>query len=1007
MLATAWTRRPIAALCLSIALAAVSLRSLTCGRSGASAAPSRPRFAVTMRHDGHDARSMERDVAIALEEALSAIPGVDGLSASCEYGKAELVVSFYRGTDAAMAYERVSDAAQGAHARLPSSVQRPEVRSYSGDGGPAWTAAVRLRDDGSGERGEAAESSLGRLLESVAKPAFARLPGAGLVETAGRAPGELSVEVDAARAASMGIGPSDIARALASTDVLASAGSLRLLDAEGSRALPIVADGRLSDELELAASALALADGSLRLGDLATVRRSSSRPEALSRVDGEPAYTVAVFGSGDERALSAALAAEAARLGDSHDLEFAILHDGGAELSRAFLSVLRATGLGSAAVVVAACIAAGRGASFAGGRLSRLGRARLVAASVPPLALLVAAAALVALGRNLDARTLTGLALGLGASSDALILALGQLGRAPTAEEGEAGHRRLAPVLASGSISSIAALLPLASLDELEADLSSLALSMALVNATTLLLTFILLPPLVLSGLRPSRGLEARGRSSKRSAGLGRRAARILAATLRSCARRPSVPLVAGALLSLAGLASFCSRPLDARGGAVGDSAYARVEFEAGLTVLDVDRRLAEASSKLKGRPGVGRVLSTARGGSGFLLLSLRGDASSRASALRALEGLDIPGGFVWIPRDSKGERSWTIAAYGDDGAECRRLATEAASLIALQPAVIGVALGFKPGPEAIVVRPDRPRMALAGVDFLSLCDTLRRSVFGPVAYKRTSPLGETDVRVWASPPGDGARGLEGVPVPTSGSPMPLGALASLTRERGEARPTRVDRRRAAFLRLRTKDIEASEAESLAMGCLSRLPRARGYSLEFDREALSAERRLRGATGAFALALLFSFMACAALAESMARPLLALAAMVPALAPPALVVALTGRAIDASVACAFIVVSGMAINASLYVASGLAARTGTGPLGLYRLVRGQIAPLAATSLAGIASTLPFLIAGDPDGLGRVLALVSATGTAASALSALIIVPALASAAPSKKGAIHD
>lgn len=1054
MLGAPWYGRPVAALCLALALAAVSIGILSGERSRPYGASARPAFSIVMRHDGHDAERMESDVVLPLEEALAVIPGVERLSASCEYGTAEVSVRFARGTDAGAAYDRLSDAAQDTHARLPSSVRRPEIRASAEEGGPTWTAAVhagrrgpdakarpaaRIKAatmDGTGEAsGEASGDSIGLLLERVVKPAFERLPGVGLVEVAGSDRGEISVEVDAVLATARGLDATGIARVLASSDLLAPGGSLRVRNGDQASIVPIVADGRLSGEREMASELVPLRDGgSVSLGSLAVVKRRARPLEAVSRIDGEPAATVAVFASdtdpggtggaaGDARRLSAALSAEAARLGELYGLDFSILHDEGAELSRAFSSVLRATVLGSAAVVLATVLAAGGGASIAGRRFPRFGRERLAAALVPPLALLSSAATLAVSGYGLDGRTLTGLALGLGASSDVVIIAAERLGSAASVGEGRERFRRVLPVLASGSLSSVAALVPLALLDDLAAGLSSLAAAMAVVNAATLLLTVLVLPPLALSGRRPGPADRSRTRASTRAAsplpsglqgerlrtpgawkGARRVSRRALAVALRLCSTRPALALAAGAAFSLAGLAAFCSRPVDATEAAPRDTVYARVDFDAGCAVEAVDSRLAEAARALAGRDGIGRVMTTARRGSGMILATLSGGASSRAVAARSLGELAVPGGFAWLARDPEGERSWTLAVYGDDGDECRRLARQAAALVASSPAVIGVALGFKPGPETLVIRPDRARMSRAGVNFISICEALRRSVYGPVAYKRASALGEADVRVSTKLPGTDSRAIERLPVP--GASLPLGALAVLSRERGEARPTRVDRRRAAFIRLRTKAMEAGAAEAMVSAAIQTISRGKGYSFEFDREALQAERRLKGAAAAFALAVLLAYMACAALAESLSRPLVALAALGPALSLPAIVTSLSGRAVDASTACAFIVVSGMAINSSLHVASGLPSGKRPSLPELYGLVRSRSATLISTSLAGIAATIPFMALGDSGEFGRVLALVSATGTAASALSAAIIVPALASAAPIKKGATH-
>jgi multidrug efflux pump subunit AcrB len=173
--------------------------------------------------------------------------------------------------------------------------------------------------------------------------------------------------------------------------------------------------------------------------------------------------------------------------------------------------------------------------------------------------------------------------------------------------------------------------------------------------------------------------------------------------------------------------------------------------------------------------------------------------------------------------------------------------------------------------------------------------------------------------------------------------------------------------------------------------------------MEFDRDAIEAADRLGGAVWSFLLAAAFAYMVTAAVTESFGAPLAVLSALPPALAVPALLLFASGTPMDAAVACAFVAVSGMVVNASVLTVDERRSQGSTLPARvseLYRLMRSRFGSLAATSGTTVAGALPFLFLADAgESMVRSLAFVAAAGTAASFVMALTIIPALASVAP--------
>lgn len=1021
-----WYGRPVGAACLCLALAAASAYILA-GVGSGRVEPRTEAFAVTIRHHGVDAREMERSAAVPLEDAFAALPGVVELRSECEYGKVRAYLRFARGAYRDSLYEEVSEAALRVYESLPRSAQRPEIASAGAGSArtPIWVAAL------SSERlsGEA----MARLVERELKPALARLAGVGEVEAAGVGGGELVVELDEAAASAAGLSASAVARFMASDDLLAPAGS------DGGAEMSV--DGRFGETSALKAASIPLPEGgSIRLGELAEVSSRERRPEAISSLDGGPVVSLSVFpGDGAELpALSKAIAAAIGPIARERGLRLVVLDDLGAELGRAYASTMGAAL--QAALAVAAFSFLLTGAARKDGSRPFARRARAAAVSAVPMTLIVAAAALVAAGVGIDGYALAGLALGLGSSADAALLAAESLSRASDARGGAAAMRRLIPSLAAGAATTMVVLAPMGELDAWSEGAAATAAAIAAAVAVAFLFGVAIMPPLSLwtpardGPRRGGGGIEAadasRGRAPRVAAAaasicararriLRRAALRLLALDARACAKRPLRIVGLAVSLGAVGAAALASSPFYEAAAPEPRSVFIRLEFEPGLSPESVHGRLAAYALRLKKSQGVETVLTTARLGSGSALVRFDPGSTSREALAERCRSGAPPEAFAWLPSASPGERLWEATVSGDDDAVCRREAERLAAAVARLPFVIDVALDFKDGPEALVMRPDRERASALGMSFAGAAEALRRGVHGPVAYKRIGEGGETDVRVsigrrdaeTAGAAGAADRlpaldDLEAVLVPTASGAARADEVMGFVRERDASRIYRRDRRRVASITIRSKPTDPRVAGAAVAAAAARLGLPPGYAVEFDRAALEAAALARAAALSFACAVALAYMVVAAVTESFGAPLAVMAALPPSLAAPALLLRLVGAPMNAAVACAFVAVSGMAVNASVLTVeerrAGVAAGRGRVPSDreLYRVLRARLGSLAATSATSVAGCLPFLfMAEGASSSARSLAFVAATGTAASLIASLTLIPALARAFP--------
>lgn len=1015
--------RTLALLCFAVLLA-LSMLLMEGGPAGKDSADAS--YAITIRHYGINGEEMERTVAIPLEDALSAIPGLKRLVSTSEQGKVRVLAQF-SGSNKGI-YEAVRDAAQAVYEGLPPSAQRPEITSSRDSRIPLWSAAVFAKEGLSPSANTGTALSLGTMLERRVKPALERLENAGEVELAGTGLPELCIKLDEAACAARGIEPWMLARELAEGDLLVPAGTFR----SGDREIMISLDGKSPSVQDLRIRLVNLPSGGVvPLSQLGTIQERDRYPEILARLDGKNAAVISVMGSSRAQQgsiamgkLSRDIKRTIQELSDL-PLEFRVLSDRGEEEERALRSVFSAALQGTGAVALAV--------------LLFIGADPLMGLLSVPLIMLFSAALLRLFGFPLDRLSLAGLSCGVGAAVDGTILVFERIGGARNTVGKQKALASLAPSLFASTLTTIAALLPLALIGSDSALISAVAWGIGVSSALSLFVSLVFLPPLIGFSLpvpwiqtlkdRARRILRRflrrtlrhqatapRGFSVQRRFAVPRRLSvlqrsivplrsllqRLSAAPRRSTSRlmllsyrNPRLTVLVFAALSIAGFAAMIAAGADTAPLPSEDSVYAQIEFEGGLLAEKVNEGLADYVSSLRNKDGIKAVQTSARTGSASLLVSFDPRKQTVEQVRALVRSIPIYGGFVFIPEASSRDRIWTITVAGDDAGICKDIARRLASRCQGDREVREAVLNFKEGSLRSRLIPDREKMTALGLSTASLADTLKRSVYGPVIYKRVAEGGEMDVRLqYGMEDRIDRSGLLSIPLT---APLRVSQVLTETGDREPSSIRRENRRRVASLSVRTSPMDPRRIRDRLRPLFAKEALPPGYSVEFDRDAIEAAESLSRMTVYFMLALLFCFMVIAAATESFLAPLPVLAVVPPSLAIPALATVLSGSAIDLALACAFVAVSGIAVNAAVLVVEAL--REG-GPVRreghLYRTLRRRFSALAATSLTTVIGSVPFLfLPGAANQVVRSLALVSTLGVSASALSSISLIPALA------------
>jgi len=985
-----WISKPKRTLALLLLLLLVSAALIVRQGPGSAGTDQDPSFVITIRHYGVEGREMERTVAIPLEDTLSAIPGISNLLTTSEQGKVRAMVRFSgAGTGA---YEAVRDAAQRVYETLPPSAQRPEIASSRDSRIPVWSAAVFLK----GEPEESARS-LGSLLERVVKPALERIDGAGEVELAGTGLPELVVALDEKACAARGIEAWNVARQLAEQDLLLPAGHID----EGDRHILITLDNRYGSAGDLGLAPITLPSGQVvPLASLGKVLEQDRKPETIARLDGKEAAVISVMGSSQVQlgTLSKQIQKTLKNL-EGLPLVFHVLSDRGKEEEEAFRSVLSATFQGSVIVAITMVLLSGN--------LSPIGILSV------PLIMFFAGALISLFGFSLDRLSLAGLACGVGAAVDSTILVLERLEPCITMDEKRQALRLLAPSLVASVATTVVALIPLALLGSDSRVVSSIAWGIGATSVAALGIGLGFLPAFIgipshrrqvpgslfggkLSPVKVFLATNPAGKAVRRCLALcNRRALSGFSWIMVRSYQKPLQVIILFCLLSAAGLGALFISGADVASLPSEDSVYAQIEFEGGLVAERVDELVSEYGAQLRHQSGIQAVQTSARTASASVLISFDPEKTTLDRVRSLARSTPVYGGFVYIPEASSKDRIWTITVAGDDDQVCRRIAKDLARSAQASPLVSETVLNFKEGSQRLFLQNDGERMAALGLSASQVADTLRRGLFGPVIYKRLSEKGETDVRLRFSTETFLNRdALYRLPLSPA---IETRSVVHIQEDREPASIGRENRRRVASISIRTKPMDPRRVRDQVLPLLEKTPLPPGYVINFDREALSAADALSRMGLYFLLALMFCFMVIAITTESIRSPLVILAAVPPALAIPAITAHLLGAPIDLALACAFVAVSGIAVNAAVLSVEALRER---GPIsstcGLYTALRRRLPSLLATSLTTVVGSLPFLfISGAANQMVRSLALVNSLGVSGSFIASISLIPALA------------
>ncbi|MEO0822260.1 MAG: efflux RND transporter permease subunit, partial [Pseudomonadota bacterium] len=767
---------------------------------------------VITPYPGADPARVEALVTEKIEAELREIPEIDTIASTSRTGLSAISIelsSFLPNARIEQVWGEIRDAL--ADAELPAGVPEP---AFDNDRTGAFTAIASL----TAEEGVAVSRALlGRVGEAL-QDRLRQIPLTKDVRVYGQPEEEILVAIDADRAATMGLTPEAIARAIEAADAKVSAGRVRGAEAD----LVVEVAGEIDGLARVRAITLATGpeERTARLGDIAEVRRSVRMPLAeLALAEGVPAVLVAARVEDDRQVdvWAAALRAEIARTAEAlpAGLRLELVFDQSRYTAERLTAVAVNLAIGMALVIAVLLVTMGW-------------RSALVVGAMLPLTSLLSLVVLERLGVVIHQMSVTGLVVALGLLVDAAIVMTDEIRKRLEAGEtrleavrGSVG--RLAAPLAASTATTVLAFWPMAALPGPAGDfVGAIAISVIVMLVASLVLA-LTVAPAIAGRLLPAGRAGAERRIWRDGVGAGA-LGRLFRASLMASLRFRGLSLAAAAAPAIVGFAAFGTLTAQFFPEVDRDQFHVQLEMPEGAAIAETERAAVAVDAVLRADPDIAGVhwvigrsapafyynmLDNRDADPGFaeaLVTSRSEEATNRAvPRLQARLDAAVPGARVLVRGLKQGppvDAPLELRLVGPELDTLRRLGEDVRSLMAEVPSITHSRADLSGGAPKLVFALDEDAVRMAGLSLTEVARQLDALSEGAVGGSFVEGTEELPVRVRVAGPDRAAadRLADLAIVPQGGGPgvaaggfavLPLGALGHFAIEPSDGAITR------------------------------------------------------------------------------------------------------------------------------------------------------------------------------------------------------------------------
>ena len=974
-----------------------------------------PSITVRVGYAGVGPLEMEELVTRPIEQAMSAVAGLERLESTSQEGSSRVTLNFAWGIDLNEAADDVRNRLDRVRGRLPEEADAPVMFKFDANAQPIM---------GVGVEGDFDRVTLREMAEHDLSPRLERVPGVASVSVEGGLRRQIHVELSKEKVRALDLPVDRIINLLRSENQNIPVGEID----EGDMTYLVRSQGQFENLDEIRDLVVMTRQGvPVYLKDIADVKDSTEDLRAFTRINGKPGVRLRVTKQSGQNTVAIAddVRAEVDRINrEIPTLRLAVLDDSSIFIKRSIAAVKEAA-IGGAVLVIAIIFL-----------FLRNVRSTIIICTSIPISIIGTFALLYFAGYTLNTMTFGGLALGVGMIVDASIVVLENTFR--HMEHGKDrmqaaidGSEEVWSAILASTLTHIAVFIPLLFLTGVSSILFKQLSIVVMFSLTMSLFVAVTIVPVLCSRLlklpppvdeRTGLGGRLYTASETFLNNMDHAYSRLISRALH---HRPTV-IGAGVALVVAAFVILPSIGFELMPATDEGEVQVTAELPVGTRIeraQDVAARLESLIPEYVKESDT-LITQAGAGGGGFggggtnrtqvtIRLVPKTERSRTSEEIaralnKQLAGV-IPGAIIQT-RASGGNQQMTrllggggdsrisLEVRGDDLAEAQRLAVAAKAVMDRVPEVRNARVGRDDGRPELALQIDRPKAALLGLSVNSVANNIRTSVGGTQAAFFRQQGNEYPIIVRLREE-DRQRvdDINDILVNTpQGQVLQAKNLLALRNQSG---PTEIQRKNQE--RILRVSAEPEVALSDAVKAVNeRLPDIRvgpDFSVGFGAEVEQQAEAFKQLQGVLLLAILLVYAVMASQYESLRDPFIIMFSVPLAAIGVVAALKLTGTTFSLQAYIGVIMLAGIVVsNAILLVDyTNVLRRRDNVPLreAVETAGRTRLRPILMTTLATILGLVPMSLGiGEGAELQAPLARVVIGGLTASTLITLVFVP---------------
>lgn len=946
-----------------------------------------PIVQVSIAQPGAAPSEIVSQIVQPVEDSIASVTGVRHISSTATDGAAAITVEFELEVDTDRAVNDVQDAVSNVRAQLPDSISEPLVQRVDVAGMPILTYAV--------SDPTRSIEALSKFVDDVIGRDLSTLDGIAKIARLGGAAREIKVDLDPDRLLAHGLTAADVSNQLRARNVNLGGGRGDLAGREYS----IRALGAADTVERLAATPITIAQGrTVRLDQIGRVSDGAADERSFAILDGQPVVAFGIYraaGASDLDAGDRAKARLAEIAGRYPNARISLIDDATTYTRASYRSAMTTLYEGAALAVIVVFL------------FLRNWRATLVAAVALPLSVIPTFFVMQWLGFTLNGISLLGITLVTGILVDDAIVEIENIVRhinmgTPPYEASEEAANEIGLTVIAISLSIVAVFAPVSFMGGIPGQyFKQFGLTVA-VSVLFSLLVARIITPMMAAYLMRGAGRPV----DRRDAFVMRRLMGVVGWTL----RHRALTLLAGLGIFALSIWSATLLPTEFIPASDVGRSQIRVELPPGATISDTEEAVRALTARIEEVPEVRSVFAYANGGNvtEAQLMINYGSKDTRERSQFDLEA-GLKERLALVPdmriefQNEDGESDLTINVLSATENGAALASDRLAAAMAALPALEGVTSTAQLQRPEIRIVPRADPAARMGVSASDMATTLRVATLGDAeANLAKFNAGDEQVPILVRLNAEAREDLmqiEGLRVNSSAGPIPLGAVADVTRSAGAAEIGRYDRQFQTTVSANLADGALLGPASAEVGALqSRIELPAGTRIQ-----PSGDAEIMGEVfGAFGIAMgagvMLIYVVLVLLFQNFITPVAILMSLPLAIGGAILALFVTNHSISMAVVIGFLMLMGIVTkNSIMLVEFALTAmeRGAKKRDAILDAVHKRARPIVMTTIAMSAGMIPAAMATGEGGEFRApMAVAVIGGLLFSTVLSLLFVPSL-------------